>query len=173
MPTRDARTCGGSCGVERWAVKTLSDPDRERVQLQPVTTTVEALVAIPRPASLSATRRAYPTEVTVYRVEARLLSLFSEADGDYHLVLASPGDATITMIAEVPDPGCAGACASGFAGVYGRVRQKLMDYLNSARSVARPLVRITGVGFFDYIHGQRGVAPNGIELHPVLDVEFP
>ena len=51
--------------------------------------------------------------------------------------------------------------------------QKLMDYLNSARSVARPLVRITGVGFFDYLHGQRGVAPNGIELHPVLDVDFP
>ena len=39
--------------------------------------------------------------------------------------------------------------------------------------VARPLVRITGVGFFDYIHGQRGVAPHGIELHPVLDMEFP
>ena len=39
--------------------------------------------------------------------------------------------------------------------------------------MARPLVRITGVGFFGYIHGQRGVALNGIELHPVLDVEFP
>ena len=27
---------------------------------------------------------------------------------------------------------------------------------------------ITGVGFFDLIHGQAGVAPNGIELHPAL-----
>ena len=27
---------------------------------------------------------------------------------------------------------------------------------------------ITGVGFFDVIHGQTGVAPNGIELHPAL-----
>ena len=27
---------------------------------------------------------------------------------------------------------------------------------------------VTGVGFFDVIHGQTGVAPNGIELHPVL-----
>jgi hypothetical protein len=27
---------------------------------------------------------------------------------------------------------------------------------------------VTGVGFFDIIHGQTGVAPNGIELHPVL-----
>lgn len=26
---------------------------------------------------------------------------------------------------------------------------------------------ITGVGFFDFEHGQRGVAPNAIELHPV------
>jgi len=27
---------------------------------------------------------------------------------------------------------------------------------------------VTGVGFWDEIHGQTGVAPNGIELHPVL-----
>jgi hypothetical protein len=27
---------------------------------------------------------------------------------------------------------------------------------------------ITGVGFFDVLHGQTGVAPNGIELHPLL-----
>jgi hypothetical protein len=27
---------------------------------------------------------------------------------------------------------------------------------------------ITGVGFFDKKHGQRGVADNGIELHPLL-----
>jgi hypothetical protein len=31
---------------------------------------------------------------------------------------------------------------------------------------------VTGVGFFDRIHGQTGVAPNGIELHPVLDIQF-
>ena len=29
---------------------------------------------------------------------------------------------------------------------------------------------ITGVGFFDFLHGQTGVAPNAIELHPVLAV---
>jgi hypothetical protein len=33
-------------------------------------------------------------------------------------------------------------------------------------------VTVTGVGFFDRIHGQTGVAPNGIELHPVLDIQF-
>ena len=28
--------------------------------------------------------------------------------------------------------------------------------------------RVTGVAFFDFKHGQTGVAPNAIELHPVL-----
>ena len=33
-------------------------------------------------------------------------------------------------------------------------------------------VRVVGVGFFDFHHGQNGVAPNLVELHPVLDVTF-
>lgn len=33
--------------------------------------------------------------------------------------------------------------------------------------------RITGVGFFDEVHGQTGVAQaNGIELHPILKIEW-
>jgi hypothetical protein len=30
------------------------------------------------------------------------------------------------------------------------------------------LATVTGVGFFDFWHGQPGVAPNAIELHPVV-----
>lgn len=33
-------------------------------------------------------------------------------------------------------------------------------------------VRITGVGFFDRAHGATGAAPNVIEIHPVLKIEF-
>ncbi len=37
----------------------------------------------------------------------------------------------------------------------------------------RPALRqITGIGFFDFLHGQAGVAPNGIEIHPILDIQF-
>jgi hypothetical protein len=32
--------------------------------------------------------------------------------------------------------------------------------------------RVTGVAFFDFNHGQTGVAPNAIELHPVLQICF-
>jgi hypothetical protein len=33
-------------------------------------------------------------------------------------------------------------------------------------------VTVTGIGFFDPIHGQEGVAPNGVELHPILEITF-
>ena len=33
-------------------------------------------------------------------------------------------------------------------------------------------IMVTGIGFFDKIHGHERVAPNGIELHPLLSIEF-
>jgi hypothetical protein len=35
-----------------------------------------------------------------------------------------------------------------------------------ASSLAR--ARVTGVAFFDFLHDQDGVAPNAIEVHPIL-----
>jgi hypothetical protein len=29
---------------------------------------------------------------------------------------------------------------------------------------------VVGVAFFDYKHGHTGVAPNALELHPILDL---
>jgi hypothetical protein len=41
------------------------------------------------------------------------------------------------------------------------------------QSAVRPTpARITGVGFFDRAHGANGAAPNVVELHPVLKVEW-
>jgi Protein of unknown function (DUF3761) len=169
---RAGPACGIHCGTERWLVKTLTDPDTGRIHQDTTGATVAQLVALQRPAHLSPSARAAPAEVTVYRVEARLVGFFSESGHDYHLVLASLQDPAITMIAEVPDPDCSRVCTSGRAQLYAELRQKLLDRLNSPQSERQPLVRVTGVGFFDYRHGQRGLAPNGIELHPVLNVEF-
>ncbi|MBK9632282.1 MAG: hypothetical protein IPO62_14680 [Saprospiraceae bacterium] len=35
-----------------------------------------------------------------------------------------------------------------------------------------PLVTITGIGFWDNLHGQKGMANNGREIHPVLSMKF-
>jgi phage regulator Rha-like protein len=34
------------------------------------------------------------------------------------------------------------------------------------------LVRVVGVGFFDFHYGQNGVLPNAVELGSVLDITF-
>lgn len=47
------------------------------------------------------------------------------------------------------------------------------DMPTFAAQVKPTRARITGVGFFDKVHGQTGAAPlNGIELHPILKIEW-
>jgi hypothetical protein len=41
-----------------------------------------------------------------------------------------------------------------------------------AAAIAPKRAKITGVGFFDRLHGQTGVAATGIELHPILDLQW-
>ncbi|HQR21208.1 MAG TPA: hypothetical protein PKV98_10090 [Burkholderiaceae bacterium] len=49
----------------------------------------------------------------------------------------------------------------------------MVDMPTFAAKVKPTRARVTGVGFFDKVHGQTGVALlNGIELHPILKVEW-
>jgi len=164
-----------TCGVERWSVKTGTDPDAGTVDLNnPVHTTVADLGSIPAPPDppgppLNA--RLAPTETTVYVVNATMLSFKKENDVDYHIVLQD--DTGHTMIAEIPCPCCVGLSSPFTAGI-ANARSKFDARFTPTsffQNVNIP-VQITGVGFFDFIHGQTGVAPNGIELHPVLDISF-
>jgi hypothetical protein len=139
------------CGVERWTVKTLQD----RPRLLPVrTVTLRYLVTRAEPSSLPYTR--LPFEHQVFRVFAAVTEIRPEDDGDYHLILEAGGR---SMIAETPEFGCTV-----------RATPAMRSAMQSARSAARVCARavVTGVAFFDYYHGQDGVAPNAIELHPVL-----
>ena len=45
-------------------------------------------------------------------------------------------------------------------------------FAQNRRSELSVPVTVTDVGFFDVLHGQEGVARNGIELHPVLMIDF-
>ncbi len=94
-----------------------------------------------------------------------------EKDSDYHLVLADQSGNTI--IAEIPSPNCVGP-ASPFAEEITHARKVFDERLQATstfQNVSIP-VRVIGVGFFDFHHGQNGVAPNAVELHPVLDIIF-
>jgi len=160
--------CGTYCGTERWSVKTLSDADRDKVDFTSKEATVGWLVSQEHPAQSPADQRIGPIETQTYKVRARLISYKLEQDGDFHIVIADVEDPGKTMIAEIPSPDCAGACASGRTEEFRKARAVLTAL---PEEVARVIVVVTGVGFFDFLHGQTGAAPNGIELHPVLKVE--
>ena len=123
-------------------------------------------------------RRIAPVELTTYQVDALLIGWKQPPDKDFHLVIASPGNRSQTMIAEIPSPTCPELCRTGAAARYAALRRQLVDRLGGPpaaryRRLPQPLpVRLVGVGFFDFEHFETGAAPNAIELHPVLKIEF-
>lgn len=166
----DATT--GSCGVERWSVKTGTDPDAGQIDLASTsTTTIASLDALPAPSSLPSNGRITPTETTVYQLQATLHEYKLESDSDYHLVLRDGSGNT--MIAEIPDPTCVGSSSPLLSDIQRARKEFDAKYtVTTSFHTADVPVTVTGVGFFDYDHGQTGVAPNAIELHAVLDIQF-
>jgi hypothetical protein len=162
----------GSCGVERWSVKTGTDADVGLINLQSMTqTTIAALAALPAPSNLPANNRIQPTETTVFQLHDTLIEYKLESDSDYHLIL-SDGSGN-TMIGEIPDPVCVGSSSPLLPGIQHARSQFDTRYTPTGSfQTANVPVAVTGVGFFDFLHGQTGVAPNGIELHAVLDIQF-
>ena len=162
--------CGVRCGTERWAVKTMSDGDRRFVDMRPVLATVESLAALPREPG-RANARGGDAERRVFRVRGYLAATKDEKDGDLHLVIFGLSNQRLSLIAEIPDPACAGACRSGLASQYAAARAATAACAAQANPTDRAIVvEVEGVGFFDRNHGQLGRAPNAFELHPVLKV---
>ena len=150
-PASAQRTTRDACGVERWTVKTLQD----RPRLLPVREArIAYLVSRPAPHPLPDTR--LPFERHVFRVTAAVTLVRAEDDSDLHLVLS---DGTRTMIAESPSPACTARATPTRRRQMAQARQRVSLCIRAV---------VTGVAFFDFKHGQTGVAPNAIELHPVL-----
>jgi hypothetical protein len=172
-----ARTISSSlvsqCGSERWTVKTLTDTAAPMVRFDRMkTSTVNRLRGLKAPTALKAsTPRRVGAERTVYRVTALLMSMRKEDDSDLHLVISDPKLGG-SMIVEFPSSTCT---TGGDKAERRAMRQARADLalacggeVGSTPVTLTGTATITGVGFFDVIHGQTGVAPNGIELHPVL-----
>lgn len=171
VPGETAHT---GCGAWRWGVKTLTDPRAGQVDLTARQGLVDALRALTVPAPLSGALGRTAAEQVTYTVRAKLLFVKEEADSDFHVVIADPRDGA-TMIAEIPDPAC--AQGSRVQAQIARARAAFIRRFGMPSTThfspipGSPLALVTGVLFFDEIHGQKGVAPNGVELHPVIDVK--
>jgi len=166
-----------ACGIERWPVKTMVDAARDSVDLAPIAATIDSLRRLPAPDVRHAPDRAAPAEYRLFMVRAVVLGWKRESDSDIHIVLAAPGDTTKTMIAEIPSLGCIRRAPSQIQAGVEQARRAATNELGTPtpkfkRFPRHPIAIVTGVGFFDFIHGQTGVAPNGVELHPVLAIAF-
>jgi hypothetical protein len=230
-------------GVERWPVKTGTDGDVGRVGTNVINgqnlgagivpATVEELIRVARPPGMRPAahnfdqqfhdKRLGVVEQTVWTIEAEIIALKLEGDGDYHLVVQ--GASGETMIAECPTGTTKFLGSSPWLKNIETARKEIDDKIVnklspnafvqmddklvpreamplSMQRMARPApeslltfvemqdspetnlptfktkitptkARITGPGFFDKVHGQMGVSQlNGIEIHPVLKIDW-
>ncbi|HYX30884.1 MAG TPA: hypothetical protein VE863_20265 [Pyrinomonadaceae bacterium] len=166
--------------VFRWKVRTGADPDAELVEEKPVQITIEKLAAKHRPADMKDPTKVYPAyqdrraegvERTIYEVEAVIVAHKLQMSGSYHLDLQ--GETGRTIIANSVDPQHVDP-GSRWAKQIATVRKEVEERLKPGPVYTGGSwrVRITGIGFFNQVHGQHGVAPNGIELTPVLSIEW-
>ena len=153
------------------------DSDAQQVDMSVHNVTrLAAMRSWPAPDHLPSTKRIAPYELKVWVVDATLTAYKFEndpetGDSDYHLVLADESGNTI--IAEIPFPDCVRDDSPFFEAI-SEARDKFdaaFQATGDFQDTSTP-VRVVGVGFFDFHHGQRGVAPNAVELHPVLDILF-
>jgi hypothetical protein len=159
------------CGSDRWPPKVFGDSDVAAIAARAVPSTIEALTRLQAPPSLPYSRRIGPVETSIYSIaDVTLTGIQLAPDGDYELFLR---DATgHRMLAESPDPNCLhdSPLKERASAAHRALAQRYQPGL-----VPKPLneqVSVTGVGFFDFVLNEPGHAPNGIELHPLLDVSF-
>lgn len=170
------------CGVERWDVKTAQDGSASRLDIWPTSTSVRDLAAIPMPAPKvkgKERRGVWPEEFQTFSVEGRVAVAKPEPDSDVHIAIedGSPDipETLVSMIVEVVHPECAGP--RPWRAIVA-ARQQLVEMIGGEPTKARlrtllgRWVRVSGVAFFDKLHGQKGGAPNGIELHPVMSIAW-
>lgn len=160
------QACGGE---ERWSQKIMTDSIW--VNTIPIQISIPELIRITPPAHITNNLLRQEAERQVYSVDCIVLEYFMEEDGDYHLVIAEPSDTTITMIAEIPNPFCESVQHSKFIQQFTNARINFLKYTMKRHQYQRAIYTITGTFFFDKPHRQRGLAPNGAELHPVLSFQ--
>jgi hypothetical protein len=155
---------GAICGAERWPVKTLSDPGARRVDFAVRPATVRYLGSLR--ASPGGQDSRSSLETRVFGVQARLVGVKREADSDYHLILSEGG---ATMIAEMPFAGCTSGAQHRYAMTTARaeLEHAVGGPVGDSWIHSSLRVRVVGVLFFDFPHGQSGHARNYAELHPV------
>jgi len=166
---------------DRWLVKTASDPDAFKIKRTAQLTTIEKLLAMPRPKELPLdgsndayqARRTAPVEMTVYSVEADVVECQLMRDGDYRVTLK--GASGKTLILEMPDPAPEFVSSdSPFAYAIKAAREQFNSRAKPEKTptLLHAHARITGIGYFARAFGKQKPEGNLVQLHPVLLIDW-
>jgi hypothetical protein len=184
------------CGKERWPVKVATDTQNNVLfkggsvsggqLIDAKTTTIAQLqtfaypygkLTAPTPPAddnirTSAERQIWTVDATIFAYKEEV----APGDTDYHIAIK---DGANTMIAEIPDPNCVTDTPEPLKSMITQARADFDAHFSGGKKAGggfkttNTKVRITGPGLFDHFHKQKGYAkPNGIEIHPVIKIEF-
>lgn len=167
--------------VYRWSVKTLTDTAGQRIyHINPIQDSISRLadtIINPRPSKnqLTKGKRADAEKIKV-TFFAYILATGMEDDGDYHLVMEDVRDAK-TLIAEIPNPESENLLdfknlKQDFSNARNEIDSKIGKPSSSIKMLHKKVkVCVTGFIFFDKMAHGKGHALNGIEIHPVFEIE--
>jgi hypothetical protein len=168
------------CGTERSDVKHLSDAEAKNINYKPVYCSLDSFLLFDNmiiPASFSHKHfKRFPSEMQCYTVPCYIKFWQKEQDNDYHLVCCDSNYKN-KFIAEVPSPECSESIRSGYAANYKSCRDlldSLFPLMYNFKHYNKFKIKffLTGILYHDYVHGQTGHAPKGLELHPVLSISY-
>jgi hypothetical protein len=154
-------------------VKTLADADASRVSLASVTPlSIRDLNDLPSHCEAGPDRRLYAEEFRVFEVVGRVTYVAHEDDRAYHMALEDPNAPGSTVVTELADTLCSGASMSPHLATLRSVEGMFASVLagHGPSTLVGTIVRVRGVGFYDFNHGQRGRSRNCIELHPIVSI---
>lgn len=164
---RDAVTPGTWCGGTLWRQMAFSDPDRNKVTLQPEPTTIKAIGELAPPARIGLARGT-KFQRQVWSLHAVIDRYRIASNGEIVLILFSIDDG-MYMNAYLPNPLCLGPRS--------RARNQIVTARESLKSrcpLAVPAWRligvtvdVEGVGFWNPARNTRGALRNGAELRPL------
>lgn len=165
---------GLACGIERWFVKTLADGAAPLLNLTQVTRmSVRELNALPVRCGGLPDRREVAEEFRTFETVGRVTYVAYQDDRDYHIVLEDPSAPGLTIVTELADTACRGAVMSPHLATLLTANASFRALVGSRvpSALVGMTLRVQGVGFYDFNHGQRGRSLNCLELHPIVSIE--
>jgi hypothetical protein len=151
---------------------TLSDPDRKRVHLDRIPTSISNLDAL-KPPRVIGTRRSTGFQLVSWRMQVVIDRYRIASNGEIVLVLYDIPSGKY-MDAYLPNPHCLGRRARDRTGMIA-ARKAFTDHCPHATAQWQLLgasVDVSGVGFWNPNRTTRGALPNGAELRPLTNLSI-